>query len=128
MKNENGFTMVELTAVVVLIGLIAAIASIPINKMVKDSKQKLYDSQLDQIVLAVQNWTVDNPTILPPFTNDGAPGSVNIETLISKGYLDEDVLDNFTSCSYVEVSLSNESENPDANAYKYNFIIKDTCE
>lgn len=128
MKNKKGFTLIELAAVIVLIGLIAIVASIPINKMVKDSKAKLYDSQLDQIILAVQNWAVDNTSILPPFTEDGKSATVNIETLISNGYLEEEVLDNFTKCSYVEVSLSSESENPDANSYKYNFIIEDTCE
>ena len=128
MKNKKGFTLIELTAVIVLIGLIAIIASIPINKMVKDSKAKLYDSQLDQIILAVQNWSVDNTSILPPFTEDGKPASINIETLISNGYLEEEVLDNFTKCSYVEISLSGESENPDTNSYKYNFVIEDTCE
>lgn len=57
MKN-NGFTLVELLAVIILIGLIALITVPKINESISDSKQKIaeasavnYSKQIDKLVL-----------------------------------------------------------------------------
>ena len=120
MKNNRGFTLLELTSVVVLIGLIAILAAIPISNITKKSRQELYEKQKTQIVLAASNWATDNPYLLPtePFDANDADSFVKltIEKLLDEGYLDTDIIDardeeKIGTCSYVMITLNTASTN-----------------
>ncbi len=130
MKNKKGFTLIELTAVIALIALIALLASIPINKMVKDSKDELYNKQLNQIILMAQNWASDNNELLP--TSTDSVYKITIKDLYDKGYLEDYPKDprvnkEIPNCSYVEITLNSESINEKTLSYKYRLIIQETC-
>lgn len=129
--NKKGFSLVELMAVIVLIGLIAALASIPINKAIKDHRKKLYERQIDQIVLAANDWVVDNPYLLPPYIESNSV-HLTIEDLINAEKLDTKVVDprnkkEISSCSYVEITLNEEVLDANKNIYKYQFYEVENC-
>lgn len=129
--NKKGFSLVELMAVIVLIGLIAALASIPINKAIKDYRKKLYERQIDQIVLAANDWVVDNPYLLPPYIESNSV-HLTIEDLINAEKLDTKVVDSrnkkeISSCSYVEITLNEEVLDANKNIYKYQFYEVENC-
>lgn len=129
--NKKGFTLVELMAVIVLISLIASLASIPINKAIKDHRKKLYERQIDQIELAAKDWAVDNPYLLPPYI-EGNSVHLTIEDLINAEKLDTKVVDSrnkkeISSCSYVEITLNEEVLDADKNVYKYQFFEVENC-
>lgn len=131
MSKDKGFTLIELTAVVVLISLIAMLAMIPINKLIKDSREKLYKRQIEQIILASSNWVVDNPNSLPPYIEDSSV-KLTIEQLLSEGFLEEDVIDSrnkreIKKCSYVEITLNMDAVDNNKNVYKYNFYELEEC-
>ena len=47
MRNEKGFTLVELLAVILVLGLVLVIAVPSVNKYLKSSKQKAFDVQIN---------------------------------------------------------------------------------
>ena len=47
--NKKGFTLVELLAVIIILSLLALLASTSVSKIVKDSKSDLYDTQINLI-------------------------------------------------------------------------------
>ncbi|WP_342538018.1 prepilin-type N-terminal cleavage/methylation domain-containing protein [Sporosarcina sp. FSL K6-1540] len=78
LNNEKGLTLVELLAVIVILGIIAAIAIPSIGGVIESSKIKAQFAD-GQNVLAAANIY---------FTEDPAAGPVSITTLVSDGYLD----------------------------------------
>ncbi len=60
MKNKKGFTLVELLAVIVLLGVLIGIAVPSVLGISKKVKEKMRDSKLDTIEVAIEQWAEDN--------------------------------------------------------------------
>lgn len=63
--NKKGFTLVELLAVIIILSLLALIASTSVTKVVRDSKTDLYNTQIELIKAAAEAWGADNLYKLP---------------------------------------------------------------
>lgn len=64
MKRKNAFTLVELLAVITILGLIALIAVPAVTNTMSKQKEKLYYDQLNQLIMASKNWGTDHVDIL----------------------------------------------------------------
>ena len=127
--NKKGFTLIELSGVIVLIAILTALATIPINSIIKNAKKDLNESQKKQIILSAQNWAIDNKDMLPKRGGNTENVKVTIEQLYNNGYLDTEVVDlnnnnKVSKCSYVNVALVDENKNS-GNVYTYEFIEQD---
>lgn len=127
--NKKGFTLIELSGVIVLIAILTALATIPINSIIKNAKKDLNESQKKQIILSAQNWAIDNKDMLPKRGGNTENVKVTIEQLYNNGYLDNEVVDlnnnkKVSKCSYVNVALIDENKNS-GNVYTYEFIEQD---
>ena len=107
MKNNSkkGFTIIELLAAVVIVGIIISLAIIAINKYILQGRNAV-DNQLEkQLILASKNYFNDNKT---KFINIDEKGVVVwYTTLKAENYMSNDLVDsNGNSCakSYVVVS------------------------
>ncbi|WP_127533141.1 prepilin-type N-terminal cleavage/methylation domain-containing protein [Paenibacillus kobensis] len=79
LKNKKGLTLIELLAIIVIIGIIAAIAIPAVNNMISKSKTSS-DAATDRIVQeAAVRYGMDNTV-----TDDQ---EINITELQTKGYL-----------------------------------------
>lgn len=56
MKKTNGFTLVELLATIIIIGVIAVIVVPTIINDIEESKIKLYETQVQNIELSAKKW------------------------------------------------------------------------
>lgn len=86
-KNEKGFSLVELLAVVVILGLLSAVAIIGVNSIIKNTEKKYYDTQRNTLKMAAQSYTQDNRSSLPKTI--GSSTEITLKTLQEKKYVDE---------------------------------------
>ena len=84
LKDERGLTLVELLVVVVILGIIAAIAVVAIGGIIENSKKDAMVADAKQMVSAAKLYTASNPlsedTTLD--FNDGA-NNVAMSTYLS---------------------------------------------
>jgi len=83
--NKKGFTLVELLAVIVILGILALITTPVVINIIDDSKNKAYEEQKRLVEGAAERWGVNNLKKLP--TTDGASCYITTETLLNEGYL-----------------------------------------
>ena len=86
-NNQNGFTMVELLASIVIMGLLAAVAIGAISFLLDTAKKRYYESLEKTVILAGQSYYADNKSQLPKAIGDSR--KISLKTLVDKKYLDK---------------------------------------
>ena len=99
---NKGFTLVELLATLIIIGLISALVIPSVSKLIKNNKVDMCNSQLENIESATRLWTSDNliymPTVqseLEVSINDLLESNVSVNDeygvlVLTVGYLQEE--------------------------------------
>ena len=119
--NKKGFTLVELLAVIVILGLLVAIINPVVKNLLNDSKESLSDQQKKLVVEATKKYMIENSELLPEGSNRAI---VYMSDLIDKGVIDNDKIidpkskEELNGC--VVVSYNNEF-----NQYDYNYSEND---
>ena len=103
---KKGFTLIELLAVLVVLGLLGLIVIPTVDKILKDSRNDLYDLQIKNIEDGTRNWAAKNPLILP---ENGNSITKTIAELEEEGFIEMDVKnpktgDTFCDDSYVTIT------------------------
>ena len=91
MRNEKGFTLVELLAVILVLGLVLVIAVPSVNKYLKSSKQKAFDVQINTMVEAVETYANTFRKVLPQ--NNGEEVRITLGQLKAEGLIKNDMTD-----------------------------------
>ena len=80
-KNQKGLTLVELLAVVVILGIIAAIAVPSIGNIIDNSKKDAHVSNAQQMLNAARLAFANNEQL-------GLENEYTLQDLINKGYIE----------------------------------------
>jgi len=131
--NKNGFTLVELLAVLVILSIITLLVYPIFTSVIKDSKKEIEKTNVNEILNSAYNWSLDNSSLLPVQVDDDI--TVNIETLKKQGYLRKDAIDistgeevkdtcvvRITRSTYDPAALEDEN-----SKYYSNFLFKFEC-
>ncbi len=57
---RKGFTLIELLGVIILLGLVGLIVIPSITKLIKNSRQDLYENQVKMIEESARKWGIQN--------------------------------------------------------------------
>ncbi len=120
--NKKGFTLVEILATIVIMGILMGVAIGAVSYVLSDSKDGFYKNLESQLILAAKTYYGDHRTLLPQ--NIGQGRQVTIETLIGKNYIKRgDVVDYGkaecdTNASYIKVVKSSKKD------YIYSVFLK----
>lgn len=94
MKNEKGFTLMELLAVIAILGLIITVAMPSIMNAVKKANINLCKNKSELILSAAELYAQDNENNLTYTTNNGkTTTTINISQLLEENYLEPDEKD-----------------------------------
>ena len=79
--NKKGYTLVEILAVIAIMGILAGVATIAVSRYLSSTKEKAYEALATSTLEAAENYIADN--------DEKADNTYNISELISGNYLDE---------------------------------------
>ncbi|MGE6491888.1 prepilin-type N-terminal cleavage/methylation domain-containing protein [Exiguobacterium sp. NPDC077395] len=112
LKDERGLTLVELLVVVVILGIIAAIAVVAIGGIIENSKKDAMVADAKQMVSAAKLYTASNPVsanTTMKFTGTVATGEADGSTYV----------DNLKDPFGANYSTANVIIKPSGNKYTY---------
>ena len=119
--NKKGFTMVELLAVVTILGVLAIVAVPSTKYLIDRGKANYYVAQKNQIELAAKEYLKDNPQLLPG--EIGGKSTIYLKDLIAHKYISNVKNQNKKNCDKNEtvVTVTRISKT------KYNYVVTLVC-
>lgn len=135
-EDQKGLTLIELLAVIVILGIIAAIAIPSISAVIKNSERKAQVSNAHQIIDSARLMIASKG-----FTNSGAAGSggatverkITLADLIAEGFINGDIKDPYdktqvydTTSTFVNVkrtSTTNSSTGITTDTFDYRITV-----
>lgn len=124
MKKNNGFTLVELLAVIVIIALLGLVAYPAIKETIQSARNDLSKSQEKSIIDGAKNFLVDHPYSIPK--NNGDELTISLCQLKIGTYVDTKIVNTKTDKMYdckTKVIVTNIN-----NKYEYKLDFTDTIE
>ncbi len=121
MRNNKGFTLVELLATIAIIGIMSGIAVMSVSRILNNAKQKYYSSLRSTIISASKSYYGDHRTLLPAKKNEGR--EIPIQTLIKYKYLSEVVDYSKKKCDYNDTKIKVTRISAD----KYTYEVQLSC-
>ncbi len=113
--NEKGLTLIELLAVLVIVGIIAAIAIPAIGGTITKSKVRADNATKKMLEEVTMRYIVDEEL--------AGDRTVDITTLVSNGYLNDDVTWQSTDNSSLDAVQVDYNENNTANTPLWSFTV-----
>lgn len=115
---KKGFTLIEMIAVIVLLGVLGLLAVTNVDKILKDNKQKAHDTQIENIIDGAKLWASNNVWDLP--SADGEFVILSLSQLKDAGYVKSDIKDPLTNEEFnndlqVKITVKN-------NNYSYEIV------
>ena len=121
MFKKNGFTLIEMLAVVTILGIISVLAFPYANNLLKKSKDNEYNRFLDDIYLATEAYLVDNSDNYATLTKEDGVEYVSLEKVVKGGYLKSTTVNPKTG---EKIDLNKSVKVTNKNK-KYNYALMD---
>ena len=127
---RQAFSLVELLAVIAILGIVAVITTTVVLSSGESSKEELYKSQKEIVIEAAKKWAIENDYKIDPSYN------VTLEELYNNGFLGSKTITDPRNkknqlCGPVTISYqaTNAETNEKTNKYiyTYNPSSRPTC-
>ena len=102
-RNNYGFSMVELLAAVAILGVLAAIAVVSVGTVLENAEEKHYETQEKNMIMAAQSYVQDNRNLLPKRVGDSRV--VTLQELQNAKYIGDVVDRSKKNCSEGTVTV-----------------------
>ncbi len=122
MKNNKGFTLVEVIAVIAIISILTGVTITAVTRYMQTSKKKTYKNYESNLKKAAANYMTSHPELIAGDVNL----TLKVDTLIEEGFLEEmtDPIDKNKDCSESYVMVDGKRE---ANQYNIDFSNNKIC-
>jgi len=97
MLNRKGFTLVEILAVIVIIGLIMSLIVPVAIGIIQDTKQKAYEMQVSSIEEAASGYISEYATTITELAPTGGTYTIILRDLVDDGLIDEPIKNPLTN-------------------------------
>ena len=118
--KKNGFTLIEILAVLIILGVVGLIVMPVVTNSLRESKDDLYNVQISNIKEAAKTWSADNMNKLP--TTTGGNKNVNLKMLQDEGYIEENITNPKTDETFDPLKVC---VNIKFNGKKYVYTVTD---
>ena len=88
MKNRNGFTLVEMIAIITVLAIILLISLPALSSTLKSNEEKNYNNYLEDLYMATENYVTSKS--FPELNNLNGGIFVSVKELINNGYVKSD--------------------------------------
>lgn len=82
---RKAFTLVELLAVLVILGIVSLITVPIVTKTIASSKESMYKNQVNEIEKVARNWFIKDPVM---FDESIKTVKVSVSYLVKEGYVE----------------------------------------
>lgn len=108
-ENKNGFTLVELIAVVVILGLIGLITFPAVAGVIRGAKKDVKGVNVDTVLNAAYDYTQKYPSVLPTKVGE-TKTPICVDELVVCGLLKEDITKELEGASVAGVEITYHTE------------------
>ena len=98
--NKKGFTLVELLAVITVLGLIGILTVPVVDRVIRDNRAKAAAVNVDTILNAAYDFVQKNPSYLPSATNGAEGTKILYQDLVNAGLIKEEMVNPKTNSRY----------------------------
>ena len=64
-RNNKGFSLVELLAAIVIMGILTGIGVVSVTYLINKTEKEYYKAQESEIIMVAKSYTQDNRSFLP---------------------------------------------------------------
>ena len=122
--KKNGFTLVELLGVIVVLAILAGVTAISYNALLESQKQEVYKNYEQTLKTNARHYLIDNIDLIPTV---GGSYKLTMQTLINEHIMEsvKDQKGGKCDSSYVLITRNNNiSSNQDDISQNYDLEYK----
>lgn len=91
--NKKGFTLVELLAVIVILGLLLALATLTVTAYLNAAKEASFKSLVQSIEASAELYIIDNSGKYPQLDVAGSVFDIELKDLVDNNYIKDKIID-----------------------------------
>ncbi|HHX16762.1 MAG TPA: prepilin-type N-terminal cleavage/methylation domain-containing protein [Mollicutes bacterium] len=95
MKNK-GFTLVELLAVIVILGVILSMVTIGVSSYMKKTEETSFNTMIETIKTSTELYLIDYVSKYPELEIEGSIFQIELKELVEKNYITSKLIDDRT--------------------------------
>lgn len=114
MKNKKGYTMMELLAVIIILGILMTLAYVGVTKYLKQTKDTVYKDFEKNITAGAENYLVEHSSKIPKV---GEKLVIDVSKLVCEGYIEslEDPVKTNKTCNIESYAIITRKDNTEYN-------------
>lgn len=87
--KRNGFSLVEMLGIIILLSILFLTSFVAVDQRLGKEREKLYDIQLTNLKLKLENWSLDDTRLRP--TSSTEEVYITLAQLKYAGYVEKDI-------------------------------------